>query len=238
MSILLRGGYALALVVLVPALAVGLLLGNGAIAPPPALALPDPGVATRWGLPVSRAVRDLSAAVTVGALVLVAVAIPPERPDRARRLTGTQARVVGVAAGFGFLWAWSSLAVLAFTYSDLAGTSLLAAGGLEQVAYFATDFEVGQSLLAGATLATAAAVGSMVVRRTTTVGLLAVIALAALWPLALTGHAAGALNHDVAVNAQAAHLVGVTVWVGGLAVLIGFGKSPQEAQTSKPFQKA
>ena len=225
MSVLLRGGYALALVVLVPALAVGLLLGNGAIAPPPALALPDPGVATRWGLPVSRAVRDLSAAVTVGALVLVAVAIPPERPDRARRLTGTQARVVGVAAGFGFLWAWSSLAVLAFTYSDLAGTSLLAAGGLEQVAYFATDFELGQSLLAGATLATVAAVGSMVVRRTTTVGLLAVIALAALWPLALTGHAAGALNHDVAVNAQAAHLVGVTVWVGGLAVLIGFGRT-------------
>ena len=216
--------YALALVVLVPTLSAALLVWNGAIEPYSTLGLPDPGALTRWGLPLSRALRDLSAALTIGALVLAAVAIPPESAERARFVSGTRASVVAAAGCFGFLWAWSGLAVLVFTYSDVAGVSPLAAGGLEQLVYFSTDFDLGRSLFANSVMAAAVAVGTLLARRTTTLGGLSVIALLALWPLALTGHAAGALNHDVAVNAQFAHLLGITVWVGGLAVLLLFGR--------------
>lgn len=215
-----RAAYAVGLAALVPALAVALLVWNGAISPAAALGLPDPGALTRWGLPLSRGVRDLSAAMTIGALVLTAVAIPPESVVNARLATGTRARALGTAALFGFLWTWSSLAVLVFTYSDLSGISPLASGGLEQLNYFVTDFDLGRSLLASSTLAAVVSLGSLFARRISTVGVLALVAVAALWPLALTGHAAGALNHDIAVNAQAGHLLGVTVWVGGLAVLV------------------
>ena len=42
----------------------------------------------------------------------------------------------------------------------------------------------------------------------------------ALWPMALTGHAAGTLDHDDAVNLQLFHLVGISVWLGGLMALV------------------
>ena len=223
MTLSVKAAYAVGLAALVPGLAVALLVWNGAILPAATFGLPDPGAFTRWGLPLSRAVRDLSAAMTIGALVLTALAIPPESVDHARQATGTRAQALGTAAFFGFLWTWSSLAVLVFTYSDLSGISPLAVGGLEQLSYFVSAFELGRSLLVGSTLAAVVAVGSLFARRISTVGVLALVALAALWPLALTGHAAGALNHDIAVNAQAGHLLGVTVWVGGLAVLILHG---------------
>jgi putative copper resistance protein D len=38
-------------------------------------------------------------------------------------------------------------------------------------------------------------------------------------PLSLAGHAAGAANHETAVNSLALHLVAVVVWVGGLLAL-------------------
>ncbi|MGW6310789.1 bifunctional copper resistance protein CopD/cytochrome c oxidase assembly protein, partial [Streptomyces niveus] len=46
------------------------------------------------------------------------------------------------------------------------------------------------------------------------------LAVAGLLPPAFTGHSAGAGNHDAAVTSLALHLVGVAVWVGGLALLL------------------
>ena len=44
----------------------------------------------------------------------------------------------------------------------------------------------------------------------------AFLAVAALLPLALAGHASGNADHETAVNTIAAHLVGASLWVGGL----------------------
>ena len=56
--------------------------------------------------------------------------------------------------------------------------------------------------------------------RITTVAWAAVLAIAALLPLALAGHAAGTADHMNSVDSLALHLVGVCVWVGGLAGLL------------------
>ena len=69
-------------------------------------------------------------------------------------------------------------------------------------------------------------------RNLTAVGVACAFALAAL-ALALSGHAAGSAEHANAVNSLAIHLLGVTVWVGGLVGLLllrttikgGFGRS-------------
>ena len=45
---------------------------------------------------------------------------------------------------------------------------------------------------------------------------LALLTLAAVVILALTGHAAGSASHEDAVNALGVHLLGVVVWTGGL----------------------
>ena len=78
---------------------------------------------------------------------------PPEKASEPGQLSGVRARALAGAAAFGFLWAWAGLAVVVFTYSDLARISPLAAGGLDQLAYFTTDFELGRALLASTTLA-------------------------------------------------------------------------------------
>jgi cytochrome c oxidase assembly factor CtaG len=48
----------------------------------------------------------------------------------------------------------------------------------------------------------------------------AVFAVLSLLPLSLSGHSAGTLEHVNAVNSLAMHLVGVTVWMGGLIAVI------------------
>ena len=85
---------------------------------------------------------------------------------------------------------------------------------------FATSYELGQYALWGAGLATLLAFGSSVVSRIGGVGVLAIVAIIGLWPVALTGHAAGTLDHDAAVNLQMFHLVGLAVWMGGLVSLV------------------
>ena len=48
----------------------------------------------------------------------------------------------------------------------------------------------------------------------------AFLAIGALLPLALAGHAAGTADHETAVNTIAAHLVGASLWVGGLLAVV------------------
>ena len=82
------------------AVLVGLLVGHGAQAP--LAGLLDPGAAVRWGLPFARTVHDLAAALTIGSLVLAAVALP-----EAARL-----RAVRLAAGAGIVWVGGLAVVL------------------------------------------------------------------------------------------------------------------------------
>jgi len=219
MTRLARVGVFGGLLVLAPAVAALLLSWNGALEPPRLADIPDPGALTRWGLPVARAIRDVAAAVTIGILVLVATTVPPEPDTKPGRLGRTQAWLLSVAAVIGGVWVWAGFAAMLFTFSDLAGTGLRIGEILASFGYFVTDFDLGRSLLINVLLGALVAAGALVARRITSLGVLALVALGSLWPLALTGHVAGALNHDMAVNAQAAHLLGICVWLGGLAGL-------------------
>src|SRR5690349_14845852 len=80
------------------------------------LALADPGALTRWGLPVARALNDVAACLTVGLLVLAAVALPPngtgrqrvsaaERAEGSPLLNGTALAVVRLAGATALVWA-------------------------------------------------------------------------------------------------------------------------------------
>ena len=219
MNLLLRPVPLLCLLIGVPLMAMGLLWLNGALVAGVSPELGDPGRLTVWGLPAARGVRDVTAALTVGLLAVAAVAAPATPRSDIGDLGRGQVRMLNLAAASGGVWVWSTLTVLALTYSNVAGLSLSAPGAMRGVSYFATSFEAGQLLLVSATTAGAVTVGCLFVRRFTAIGVLVLVSLAALWPLALSGHAAGATDHDLAVNAQAVHLAAVSVWVGGLAAL-------------------
>ncbi|HKG52447.1 MAG TPA: cytochrome c oxidase assembly protein [Actinomycetales bacterium] len=201
-----------------------LLLTSGAAG----TAIDDPGGLTRWGLPLVRVVRDLAAALTVGLLVVAVTVLPADGGtstgrhghERPQALGGVTARAGRLASAAGAVWVVSGALVLLLTYSRISGVAVTDprfAGGLSA---FLTSIQVLRSLLISTLVAAAVTTGVAVATRHTTLALMSVLALVALLPVALTGHAAGTASHEVAVDSLAAHLVGVTVWVGGLAALV------------------
>lgn len=190
------------------ALGAGLLLTGAAAAP----LLGDPGALVRWGLPAARAVHDLAAALTLGLLVLAATAIPAASAGWARAV-----RLAGTAA---VVWTLAALAVLVLSYADLAGQSPTAPGFGSQLGLFVTEIESGRLLLLAALFAGIVATAVAATRTPTGAGLVALAAAVALVPLSLTGHAAGAAGHEVAVSSWWLHVLGVAVWFGGLAGLV------------------
>ncbi|GHJ91233.1 hypothetical protein SNE510_07520 [Streptomyces sp. NE5-10] len=180
---------------------------GGGTAPPGVV---EAGPLTRWALPFSRTVADVAA---VGALVLAAVLLPgPRRPAPAR------GRAMLWASAAAVVWAVvAPVAVVVFPLSDLSARP--AADVLEPAVLL--DFVAADSRgTAHALTATTAALPATFGPGVTTAGwagfwLLA--ALAGLLPPAFTGHAAGSAGHDAAVVSLAVHLVGVALWVGGLA---------------------
>lgn len=196
---------------------------TGALAPLGVPGLPDPGTITRVGLPVVQTLRDLGAMLTVGTLVLASTCVPPEPGDDEARITGVRARLVAVAQLGATAWVAMNGLLVALVYSDASGSAVGARGFLQEAIFFARSYELGQYLLWGAGLSAVVALGCATASRTATLGALTVVSLVALWPVALTGHAAGTLSHDEAVSLQMFHLVGIGVWGGGLVGLAFVG---------------
>ena len=181
-----------------------------------AVLLGDPGSVVRWGLPVVSSLTRLAAAMTTGGLVLLTAVLP--RPARGRTSGAWDAglRLVGACAV-----AWTILAVaeLVFTYASVAGRPLTSGQFGDELWLFATQVGIGRAL-AGIVVAVALlAAVVLVVRTPTGAAWTGVLALAALWLEAGTGHAAGAANHELATGSLFLHLLGAAVWVGGLGGL-------------------
>ena len=203
-GLLAAGVLAAAVVVLLTALSVG-----GALVPP---ALGDPGDLVRYGLPVARTVHDLAAAFAVGGFVVASVLLPHPSAAWTRAV-----RVAGVSAG---VWTVAALLVLVLTAMDVVGAAPGASGFGAQFAQFAQEIDLGRALLVTTVLAAVVATAGAAATGPAGAAAGAVVALLALLPLSLSGHASGSASHQTAVSSLAMHLVGVTVWVGGLAVVL------------------
>ncbi|KRF28186.1 cytochrome c oxidase assembly protein [Phycicoccus sp. Soil802] len=184
-------------------------IGEAATAP----VVADPGAFVRWGILYTRVVHDLAAAVTIGLLVHAAYLVP-ETTRTNRRLIAT--RLAGIAAG---LWALAGAAGAALTMADSIGIPLTDPAFGQQFTTFAWSYEPTRVALITAGVAAVISLGALVANSRATMAWLSLLAVLGVLPLALAGHAAGATDHSTAVNALAVHLVGVTVWVGGLLAL-------------------
>ncbi|MCB1273015.1 MAG: bifunctional copper resistance protein CopD/cytochrome c oxidase assembly protein [Leucobacter sp.] len=173
----------------------------------------DPGALVRYGLPIARTAVNLGMAVLIGALVMAVWAFDPERPEWRTALD--------LAAGAAAVLSVASAAAILLTYLDVSGVPFSGdasfGAGLGQ---FITEFELGQLWLFELLLAAATTVLCFAVRDRRWVLLALVGALATTIPLAQQGHAAGAAGHAQAVNSLLIHLLGASVWLGGLVALV------------------
>lgn len=182
-------------------------------------ALYNPGDLVTYGLPVVRTVHDLAAAATVGLLVLAATVLPGQT-KRPGEVGHAQWKATRWAAVTGMVWFVAAVIVIVLSGIQISGVPMGDPLFANTFRTFLFDVELGQSLVVSALCILAAVIIALVARRLTWVGVAAGLALFGLLPLALSGHAAGSLGHDNAVNSLAVHLVGVTVWVGGLAGIL------------------
>jgi putative copper resistance protein D len=198
------------------------LLFSGAAA---ARQVSDPGALVRWGLPISKAIHNVSLATVIGALIF-AVAILPRNINGSRAKDNNSGehpaftRSLAVAAAAGVAWTLSAIAVLILTYADVAGQSL--AGDAEftrALVYFMTDIDTGRAWL---TVTIAAAVVTTALFGVRSLGGLAatlILAIVGMVPIALIGHSSSSSDHEGAINSLALHLLGVSAWVGGIIML-------------------
>lgn len=196
------------------ALLLALVLGGAAVsrAVP---GLPDPGTLTLWGLPIATTVMDVFAALTLGLLVLAAFLLPS-----AKGALGGQARsYVRAASWTALAWAAAAAGTLVFELSSILGRPAAELIGTEITSSIGS---VPQGI--GLMAVVLVAIGIALFGRTTdsaagAAGLVA-LSLVGLVPAALTGHAASAPNHEMAMTGLAMHLLAASVWVGGLSALV------------------
>lgn len=191
-------------------LTLALWFGGGAEAP----RFSDPGAVVRWGLPIAKLALHLSTAVTVAGLVFALFALAKG---------AEQDRALGVVSWASAIWTLAGLTHLVLTYVSAAGVSLnLGPEFGEGIWLFVTQIELGT--LYGLNLLGAGVVALLAVAIRSQLGILITtgLAVAAVYPLAETGHAAADTSHSLAVNSMLMHLMGVSVWLGGLVLLFGF----------------
>ncbi len=188
---------------------IGLVLGGGAEAP----LLSDPGPVVRYGLPLAKLLGTLGAAGAIGALLLALLALAPERPEFGRALD--------VAAASAALWTLASAAsgFLTFLAAYVEPISLDQRFG-SLLSGFLSSTELGQAWLATTLMAAVVTVLCFALRSPALLAGVLVVAVAALWPVAQTGHTGGTADHDAAVTAVYLHSVFAALWVGGLATIV------------------
>lgn len=202
---------------LLAALAVTVLaleFGGGAPHAVPA-GIPDPGLLTGWGLPAVKLVADFAAVVTIGFLV-AAVFLLPSSGVAVQGLSVDAARI---AAQSALVWSASTVALYFLTVSDVFAVKLSKSFSWALVSQLFTEASVGRGIVGQAAIALVVAIAA---RWTVGVKPLAAvlgIALAGLAPVSLTGHAASSGSHDLATTSLLLHIVGASLWVGGLVAL-------------------
>lgn len=188
-------------------LLLGLVIGGGAKAIP----LADPGAIVRWGLPVGQMLVNLSAALTIGGLLVAAGFVPAASKAFNRAMT-----IATVSAG---VWTAAAVGVMFFTYLNLDPSAWGASDFGTRMAVFIRSIDVGKQWMWVIAITAVVTVWCAAVRSIKLIGVGLLLALAALVPLAFTGHGSSNPNHVTAVGALLVHIVAAAVWIGGLAVI-------------------
>lgn len=174
--------------------------------------LADSGTLVRWGRPIINGLRDLLGAVTIGGAMLLVFVLTVHTPAWERART-----VVAAAAS---LWTLVLVAELVFSYAAVAGRPIGAPGFGSELAYYLTELGSGKARLVTLVIAALTSVAAVAIAGWGTAMLTLVLSCSVIIPIAVLGHAAGAQNHEIAMNAGYIHIVSVAIWVGALLVLM------------------
>ncbi len=205
----------LALVILVLAITAVTLVLTASAYTPALPGVPDTGPVVGWGLPIVRALSDIGAIVTIGALLSAVVLAPAGKDGVVSRAGRADLRW---AAGAAAIWAILCITQLFFVTANVLGLPLR--GMTPQViSTYALSLPSARALLIMAVLALIVSAGCAATFTTGLGAIWLITALIAAMLPALGGHAAGLGDHSLALTAGAAHIAAACVWIGGVLAL-------------------
>jgi putative copper resistance protein D len=191
------------------------MIAGGAAFPRIIPGLPDAGVVTRWGLPVSKLGMDVAGVATVGLLLAAAALFPNDKGVLGKTALG----YVKAASWSALAWAGTAFLSLVFGAADFWARPVGQILEANYLTSYATQGEQGVALTLVVLFGVAIALFSRgAITAGAAAGLL-VFSLVTMLPTPLTGHSASSPNHDLATTGVALHLLSIAPWVGGLAVL-------------------
>lgn len=206
----------------VAVLVAGGLAGLSGARPIASLGLPDPGHLTTVGLPAVRAAAEVSMVLTIGALLLAAFLVPPQR-------TG-YLDVAGYRALRGASWAaagWAAAAMLLVPLyvADALGRPVVDVLDLGLLVDVVPRLDAATAWAGTAVVALLVLIGCRTVLTWGWAVVLFGLGLVGPLPVTLTGHSAGGGAHDVATDSLVLHVLAASLWVGGLVAVIGLAVS-------------
>ncbi|MGQ0839932.1 copper resistance D family protein [Actinokineospora sp.] len=202
--------------VLVVASIVGVLVGLAIIATEPIPGLPAPDAVVRVGLPIVRVLLDMAAVVTVG-LCLLPLLIGFDRPKLAEPILAGARRV---AMSSALVWTVTALVALVLQTAELRPEQDVSPGAVFD--YIGT-VGAGRALMfvaVFALLSFALSLWAVRVGEAVPAELRAAVALFALLPLPVTGHATNWRWHDFTMISMELHVMSAAAWTGGLGAVV------------------
>lgn len=207
----------LAIVLVLAAVVAGPLSGMSVVTTLQLLGIPDPGPLTTYGLPIVRTIGEVLCALAVG-LAFFGVFYTPQQKDGTLDVPGYRSQQWASRANIA--WAVCAALLIPLTLSDQSGRPLAQALAPDQWLLAISSIDVASSWRWAALLAVIAAVGQRMTVTWRWSVIWMVLTVAALLPIAATGHSASSGAHDMATNSLLIHLIGASVWLGGLMAIV------------------
>ncbi len=209
--------------------------------------LADAGPAVRWLLPVAEIMENISMATVIGSLVLAIGVVPRFADDTRRRAFYNMAhaynkeqrlknigrteypgfaRLMTLASAASVVWTLAAIAQLVLSYAEISGRGVSSSSSYtDELVSYITTITSGQAQATTVIVAAVVATLTFAVRSLTGLLVTCALSLLGIVTLALTGHSAGGDDHMAAVNSLGLHVLGVSLWCGGLIALAFIARS-------------
>ncbi len=200
----------------VAGLAVGLIVGGGT-AEPVSAEIAGPGPLVAWGLPILRLIATAAAVLTVGLLGYAAVLGPQGRNGV---LSPVGRRDVVRAGWTAAVWSVASLLTALWALAWALGQPLKDTLTPGVISTYAWSVGSVRAFLLVSIIAAVIAVACVFTSSITAAASSMLAAMVGVALPALTGHASSLGSHGVAMTSDVVHALSLSVWVGGLLVLL------------------
>lgn len=181
--------------------------------------VPDPGWLTTYGLPTVTAIGEVAAAIAIGSVVFAAFLVPPQE-DGFLDVGGF--RGIRIAATAALVWAVCAALLIPLSISNVSGQPLSDSIKPTNLINAYSQVADARTWMWTAIFAVAAAACARIVMRWGWTLLALCLIVLSLMPPALAGHSSVGGNHDLATNSLILHILGATVWMGGLFAVVAY----------------